>query len=244
MQLTEEQRLERKLISRFQKAIVHYHLIDDDDRILVALSGGKDSLFLLEMLARRMRVHRPAIHVEAIHIRMENIAYESDAGYLENFAKQFGIKLHLITTSFDVREGNKKPPCFLCSWNRRKQIFNFAQEHGFNKIALGHHMDDILHTTLMNEFFQGSFSSMPVKLEMRKMPLTLIRPLALCQEEDIRSYAQLHNYQKQKKLCPYETDTHRADIRKIFQQIEDINPEARYSLWQALEREGKLIEES
>ena len=219
-----------------------YHLIDDGDRILVALSGGKDSLCLLDLLAQRQRIFMPRFSIEAIHIRMDNIDYETDTHYLEDFCRQRNVNLHVVNTSFDASTDKRKSPCFLCSWNRRKQMFNLAQEIGCNKIALGHHMDDLIHTALMNECFQGRFDTMPVFLQMKKMPLAIIRPLCLCHESDIKAYAEQEGYQKQRKLCPYEKDSYRTDIQQIFQQMESLNPEARYSIWNALEREGKLIE--
>lgn len=240
--LSEEQRLEQRIIKKFQKALVNYRLIDDGDKILVGISGGKDSICMLEMFSRRVKIHRPSFTVEAVHVRMNNIKYESDTSYLENFANSHGIKLHVINTEYDNTQDTKKPPCFLCSWHRRKVLFNYAQEHKFNKIALGHHMDDIIHTALMNQFFQGHFSTMPVKLTMKKMPITIIRPLAMVEERDIMKYAIIKQYQKQLKTCPFEDDTQRNNVRNIFNDIELMNPEARYSIWNALETEGKLIE--
>ena len=219
-----------------------YHLIDDGDRVLVALSGGKDSLCLLDLLAQRQRIFMPRFSIEAIHIRMDNIDYETDTHYLEDFCRQRNVNLHVVNTSFDASTDKRKSPCFLCSWNRRKQMFNLTQEIGCNKIALGHHMDDLIHTALMNECFQGRFDTMPVFLQMKKMPLAIIRPLCLCHESDIKAYAEQEGYQKQRKLCPYEKDSYRTDIQQIFQQMESLNPEARYSIWNALEREGKLVE--
>ena len=117
-----------------------------------------------------------------------------------------------------------------------------AQELGCHKIALGHHQDDILHTLLLNLSFQGQFGTMPARLQMRKFPMTIIRPLCMVHERDLAAWAALQGYRKQKKLCPYETDSHRSDIKQIFGQLEQLNPEARYSLWNALEQEGKLVE--
>lgn len=234
--------LRQHLLNQLVRAMRTYHLIDDGDRILVALSGGKDSLCLLDLLAQRQRIFMPRFSIEAIHIRMENIAYETDTHYLEDFCRQRNVNLHVVNTSFDASTDKRKSPCFLCSWNRRKQMFNLAQEIGCNKIALGHHMDDLIHTALMNECFQGRFDTMPVFLQMKKMPLAIIRPLCLCHESDIKAYAEQEGYQKQRKLCPYEKDSYRTDIQQIFQQMESLNPEARYSIWNALEREGKLIE--
>ena len=250
---TESRRLWHRLNERFVKAMATYHLIEDDDHILVGLSGGKDSLLLTELLAKRAKIQHPRFLVEALHVRMENIHYETDTSYLERFCNDLGIRLHIATTHFEVglseenessaRLRRQKQPCFLCSWNRRKQLFNLAQELGCNKIALGHHQDDILHTALMNLTFQGRFGSMPVRLKMRKMPLTIIRPLCMIEEQDIKTYAELQGYQKQQKRCPYETDSHRTDIKRLYDEIEQMNPEARYSIWNALNAANKMIEE-
>lgn len=239
--MTETEHLGRKLKERFVKAFVTYHLLEDGDHVLVGLSGGKDSLLLLELLARRARIDHPAFRVEAVHIRMENISYETSTDYLQQFCDELGVPLHLITTRFE--SSDKKPPCFLCSWYRRKELFNLAQKLGCNKIALGHHRDDIIHTTLMNLTFQGRFGTMPALLKMRKMPLSIIRPLCLIDEADIRRYAELRGYQKVVKLCPYEHDTHRTAIANLFADMERMNPEARFSIWKALESAKKLTED-
>ena len=248
----ESRRLWHRLNERFVKAMATYHLIEDDDRILVGLSGGKDSLCLLELLAKRSRIQHPRFEVEALHVRMANIHYETDTSYLQQFCDDLGVKLHVMTTSFEVdnntevdaaRLHKQKTPCFLCSWNRRKQMFNLAQELGCNKIALGHHQDDLLHTSLMNLTFQGRFDTMPALLKMRKMPLSIIRPLCMIEEKDIKAYGELQGYQKQQKLCPYETDSHRTDIKRLYDEIERINPEARFSIWRALNADNKLTEE-
>lgn len=239
---TEIEQLEKRIRERFVKAFATYHLLEDDDHVLVALSGGKDSLCLLEMLGKRAKIDHPRFRVEAIHVRMENIAYETSTAYLEQFCSDLDVPLHIVTTRFEPSD--KKPPCFLCSWYRRKEIFNMAQELECNKIALGHHQDDLLHTCLMNQFYQGRFDTMPALLRMRKMPLSIIRPLCMVEEADIQRYAELRGYEKQIKLCPYETDSHRDDMRALFEQIQRQNPEARHSLWNALVRAGKLVENS
>lgn len=234
---------ERRLHRRFYKAIADYRLIEDGDKILIGLSGGKDSLCLVELLGKKKRINHPSFEVEAVHVRMENIHYESDTTYLSDFCRSWDIPLHVVTTAFDLSTDKRKSPCFLCSWNRRKQMFNLAQEQHFNKIALGHHMDDILHTTLMNQFFQGHFSTMPVRLKMRKMPLTIIRPLCLEAEADIRHYAEMKGYVGQKKTCLYEKDSYRSAIKHIFEEAERLNPDVRHSIWNALESDNKLIED-
>ena len=248
----QSRRLEKRLNERFVKAMATYHLIEDDDHILVGLSGGKDSLLLLELLAKRTKIDHPRFSVEALHVRMENIHYATDTSYLQQFCDDLGVKLHVRTTRFEIGEETikderdarrQKQPCFLCSWMRRKEMFNLAQELGCNKIALGHHQDDLIHTALMNLTFQGRFDTMPARLKMKKMPLEIIRPLCMIEEQDIKAYAELQGYQKQQKLCPYETDSHRTDIKRLYDEIEQLNPEARYSIWRALNTDNKLIEE-
>ena len=253
----QSRRLEKRLNERFVKAMATYHLIEDDDRVLVGLSGGKDSLLLLELLAKRAKILHPRFSVEALHVRMENIHYETDTSYLQGFCDALGVPLHVKTTHFEVehtavpqkstetaaRLRRQKQPCFLCSWMRRKELFNLAQELGCNKIALGHHQDDILHTTLMNLCFQSRFATMPARLRMRKMPLMIIRPLCMIEERDIKAYAELQGYKNQQKHCPYETDSHRTDIKHLYEEMERISPEARYSIWGALEAGNKLIED-
>ena len=243
--MTEQEQLFKKLNERFVKAFASYGLLRDDDRVLVGLSGGKDSLLLTELLARRARISHPRFTVEAVHVRMANIHYETDTDYLQRFCNGLGVRLHLVNASFQEQEaetGHRKPPCFLCSWTRRKQLFNLAQQLGFNKIALGHHQDDLLHTALMNLLYQGRFGTMPALLQMKKMPLQIIRPLCLIPEALISQYARLSHYERQVKQCPYERDTSRTTARQFFEQAELMNPEVRYSLWNALERDGKLTE--
>ena len=231
-----ELKVEQRIEKRFRKTLSDYQLIADGDHVLVALSGGKDSLLMLELLAHRSHIFKPHFKVSAVHVRMENIPYATDTAYLEGFCRQLHIPLHIVTTHFEVREDADKPPCFLCSWYRRKEIFNLAQKLGCNKIALGHHQDDIIHTALMNLTFEGRFESMPVSLSLDKMPLTIIRPLALQHEADIKAYAEAHQFQKLIMNCPYEHDTHRTSISNLFAEMEHLNPEARYSIWHALKQ--------
>lgn len=228
---TFETKLMKRVRTRFAKGICQYGLIDDGDRILVGLSGGKDSLALLELLAERSRIYKPRFSVVAAHVVMANIAYESDIEYLKQFAEERGVPFVCEETSFDPSTDTRKSPCFLCSWNRRKALFTLAKAHGCNKIALGHHMDDILETLLMNMTFQGAFSTMPPRLVMRKFDMTVIRPMCLVHEADLRELAELKGYRKQIKNCPYEHDSHRSGMKEILRKLESMNPEARYSLW-------------
>lgn len=231
---TEEEKLLRRIDQKFSKGMIRYGLIEDGDRILIGLSGGKDSLALLELMARRSRIFKPKFSVIAVHVVMTNIAYESDTDYLREFAESRGVEFVRYETSFDPSTDTRKSPCFLCSWNRRKALFTVAKERQCNKIALGHHMDDILETLLMNMTFQGAISTMPPKLVMRKFDMTIIRPMCLIHESDLIELAKVHEYRKQVKNCPYETDSHRSDMKEVLHQLEKMNPEARYSLWSSM----------
>ena len=220
-----------RINKRFGKGVIQYGLIEDGDKILVGLSGGKDSLALVELLGKRARIFKPRFSVIAVHVVMKNIPYQSDLEYLKSHAAAYDVPLIVFETSFDPTTDTRKSPCFLCSWNRRKALFTVAKENGCNKIALGHHMDDILETLLMNMTYQGAFSTMPPKLVMRKFDMTIIRPMCLIHESDLLELAEIRNYKKQVKNCPYESGSSRSDMKGILKQLESMNPEARYSLW-------------
>ena len=221
---------ERKIKKKFDSGCTLYHLLEDGDRILIALSGGKDSLMLARLMAQRARIYKPRIEVEAAHVIMDNIPYETDRTYLQNYCGELGIRLHILHSRFDESTDPRKTRCFLCAWNRRKALFEFAVSNGFNKIALGHHNDDIIITYLMNITFEGSAHTMPPMLQLEHYPLQIIRPMCLVHEDDIREIAEELGFQKQKTICPYEEETNRKTMSDVFRHLQKINPEARYSL--------------
>jgi len=227
--MTEEEKQQKhrifKIHQKTWKCIKDYELIEDGDRILIGLSGGKDSLALTEILGERMKISKPKFTLVAAHVSVSNIGYQSDLEYLRNYVVEFGIKFVHATTSFDASTDNRKSPCFLCSWNRRKTLF---------EIALGHHMDDILETLLMNMTFQGAVSTMPPKLKMNKFAMTIIRPLSLNSEKEMLELAAIRGFRKQQKNCPYEKDSHRSDMKAVLRKLEEMNPAARYSLWNSM----------
>ena len=223
-QFTEEEKMMRRIEKRFSKGVVEYGLIEDGDKILIGLSGGKDSLALVELLAKRARIYKPEFSIVVVHVVMKNIPYRE-------YVESWGVPFLLYETEFDAATDTRKSPCFLCSWNRRKALFTVAKEQGCNKIALGHHMDDILETLLMNITYQGAFSTMPPRLVMKKFDMTIIRPMCLVHEADLMELAQARGYRKQVKNCPYESQSSRSTMKGILKQLEDMNPEARYSLW-------------
>ena len=225
---------ERRIKKKFDSGCTSYHLLKDGDRILIALSGGKDSLMLARLMAQRARIYKPRITVEAAHVIMDNIPYETDRTYLQNFCDELGIRLHILHSRFDESTDPRKTRCFLCAWNRRKALFEFSVANGFNKIALGHHNDDIIVTYLMNITFEGSAHTMQPSLKLEHYPLEIIRPLCLVHEDDIAKVAEELGFQKQKTLCPYEEVTNRKTMADVFRHLQTINPEARYSLWRVV----------
>lgn len=231
-----------RLTKRFHKACADYGLIADGDHILIGLSGGKDSLLLTELLGRRAQIYVPRFKVTALHVRVRERDYHTDLSYLQSFCDEAQVPLIVRDVSIPdtppIKEDGKireiDNPCFLCSWFRRKELFNVAQETGCNKIAFGHHRDDIAETLLMNLIFQGAFATMPPILQMDKMPLQIIRPLCLIDEKDIIDYAQMREYRKQTKLCPFEHVSAREKVKQLLADIKALNPEAVDSIYGAM----------
>lgn len=227
-------KLQKRLTKRFHKASEEYGLLSDGDHILIGLSGGKDSLALVELLGRQARIRVPAIKVTAVHVSVDNIGYRSDFDYLKRFCADNGVELIHQTIAFDASTDYRKSHCFLCSWYRRKALFEVAKSLGCNKIALGHHKDDIVETLLMNLIFQGAFGTIAPVLQMDKFPMQIIRPLCLIEERDLARYAELRGYHKQDKQCPFEHESHRSDIKQLVTQLEQFNPNVRDSIWAAM----------
>ena len=234
-------KLRTRLTKRFHKACADYGLIADGDHILIGLSGGKDSLALVEFLGKRAQILVPNFKVTAVHVRVKERDYHSDLSYLEDFCARVRVPFIVRDTEIgdeangEERKAKEKHPCFLCSWYRRKVLFDVAKELGCNKIALGHHKDDLVETLLMNLIFQGSIATIPPMLQMEKMPIQMIRPLCLIEEKDILHYAELSQYAKQEKLCPLEKVSSRAQVKLLLKQLEDMNPNVRDSIYGAME---------
>lgn len=231
---TAEQVLYKRIRKQFSRATKEYAMLNDGDKILIALSGGKDSLTMLQLMAERSRIYKPQISIVAAHIKMTNIPYSANHQFLKDFCNSLGVELHTIESCFDSSTDKRKSPCFLCSWNRRKALFTLAQEFGCNKIALGHNMDDFIETMLMNMTFQGTFSAMAPVMSMDKFPMTIIRPLCLVNESDVEKYAMAQQFPPLNKNCPYENSSHRKSMKDLLANLEELNPEARYNLWGAM----------
>ena len=233
-QLTEDEQVFKRVEEKVKRAIFDYGLIQTGDRVLIGLSGGKDSLALVELLGRRSKIFNPRFEVVVAHVIMRNIPYHSDLDYLRQQVEAQGLPFIVEETAFDPSTDRRKSPCFLCSWMRRKALFEIAKREGCGKLALGHHQDDILETLLMNMIHQGAFGTMPPRLRMDKFAMEIIRPLCLVTEQELRRVAAARGYRQQLKRCPYETASNRAEMKELLARMEAISSDARHSLWSSM----------
>ena len=223
-----------KISRKVGKTLQEYRMIEENDRVLVGLSGGKDSMILLEALVDRKK-HLPFdFELFAVHVSVRNIGYEMDTAYLQRFCSGLRVPLYLEEIEVDLDVDPKKSPCFICSWNRRKRIFEMTRELNCNKVALGHHKDDAIQTVLMNMIFHGSFSSLPQTLTMFDGRILLIRPLLHIPEKELTYYATLRAFRKQEKSCPYDESTKREEIRDLIRQLDKMNRNARRNIFNSM----------
>jgi tRNA(Ile)-lysidine synthase TilS/MesJ len=233
----EEYNLLKRVYRKVGKAMLDYQLIQPDDAIMVGLSGGKDSLALVDILANRRAKIPFDFKLIAAHIGIEEIGYEVDLNFLQQFCDERGVEF--IIRSAELSEENKKRKdkntCFVCSWNRRKALFELAQEMGCTKLALGHHMDDAVHTLLMNMVFQGSISSMPATLKMFEGKMKIIRPMLTLTEQELKDFVAYRGYGHcTLKNCPHEKSSNRDDMKQIVELMEKLNPNVRHSIFGAM----------
>jgi len=217
------------------KAIRKYDLIENGDRILVGLSGGKDSFVLLEILANRRKYTDINYALIACHVDIVNMPYQTDIGYLEQFCKDLDVQFINRSLEIEVRE-NHKSPCFFCSWCRRKELFDLTKSLECNKLALGHHRDDTIETLLLNMVFHGSISALPAKLSMFDGRIHLIRPLIGVSEVDIAKYSTIVGYPQQIKTCNLGENNNRYAIKQLLKEIEKLNKNAKINLYNSMSK--------
>jgi len=216
------------------KAIIDNKLIEKGDKVLIAVSGGKDSLALLEVLSTLRRYDFLDFKIEAVHIDVDEVPYKVSKEELEQLCANLGVKISFIKVMAGIEEDGDKPPCFVCAWHRRKAIFRFSEENGFDKVAMGHHMDDAVETLIINISYHGNISSIPPKLEMFNGAITLIRPLILLTNKDMQEYANIRNFPKQTESCPFEDKTRRNLAKSIVEQMKEIHPNAAKNIFNSM----------
>jgi len=196
------------------KAVMERGLICGGDRILIAASGGKDST----VLAWALSAIRPALKFDydlaALHISTDFCACCKKSILSQRLA-EWGIPFNdlFVPIVGRLKEGEKMN-CYWCSTQRRTELLNYAVENGFNKIALGHHLDDIVETFFMNLCNKGSMTTMPILLRYRKYPVSLVRPLAYLEERQIIECADSLGILSAVCTCPYGVNSKRRDIRR------------------------------
>ncbi len=220
--------------NKLAKAVRDYKMIADNDKVLVAVSGGKDSLVLLEALSAFKKYEIFKFQLEAIHINVQDVDYEVNREYLMDLSNNLGVKMNFIDIEAGIEDRGKKSPCFLCSWHRRKALFIYANTNGFNKLALGHHMDDAVETLLINMTYHANISSLTGVLSMFDGKLSLIRPIILLSDYDCREFANIKKYPKLKVECPFEDFSKRTTVRNILKQLEEIHPKAKQNIFNSL----------
>ncbi len=231
----------QKLLSYVRRAIADHDMIQSGDKIAVGLSGGKDSLVMLTALANYRRFSPQPFELSAVTI---DLGFGAEYEKLTEYCKKIDVPFHLVNTDiktiiFDERK--EKSPCSLCSKMRRGAMNTFIVNNGYNKLALGHHADDLVETMLLSLFYEGRFSTFASKSFMDRSGVTLIRPLVYVYEKDVASLA--HDMPIVHNPCPVNHETQREYVKNLIKSITNdipiakdrmlgaiINPE-RNNLW-------------
>jgi len=226
---------EKEIRSLVGKAIHRYGLIQDGDRILVGVSGGKDSLSLLHLLKERLK--RVPIRYELLTVHID-LGFDSGrADILRNYFEKEGLTYHIEFTDIGKRANsseNRENPCFLCAWERRKKLFQLANRFKCNKVALGHHKDDIIETLLLNIFYSGEISTMLPLQSLFKGKITIIRPLSLLEEKKIEKFAHAMHLPFGSSGCPSSGKTKRKEVKEIIESLSKKNRKVKGNIFRAL----------
>lgn len=227
----------QKILSYMRKAIEEYNMIEENDKIAVCLSGGKDSITLLHAFKALQRFYPKKFELIAISI---NPGFEFfDTTLLQNLCDNLEIPLFIEKTHtkeivFDIRK--EKNPCSLCANLRRGAINSIAVREGCNKIALGHNQDDVLETFLLNLFYTGSIGTFSPVSHMDRTGITLIRPLVYTPEKETKRFVKKNNLTVMPKVCPMDGTSKREDMRLMIFSLQKNIPMLRANLFGAIQR--------
>lgn len=231
-------KLNKRLRRLVGQAIADFNMIEEGDKVMVCLSGGKDSYTMLDILLS-LQASAP-ISFEIIAVNLDQKQPNFPEHVLPNYLTQLGIPFHILekdtysVVKSIIPEG--KTMCSLCSRLRRGNLYTFAKTIGANKIALGHHRDDILETFFLNLFFGGKIKAMPAKLLSDDKENILIRPLAYCKEKDIARYAKAAEFPIIPcTLCGSQPNLQRGVIKSMLQEWDKHHPGRLETLFNALQ---------
>ena len=227
----------KRLLSHARRAVDDYNMIEDGDKIAVGISDGKDSLALLTALAGLKRFYPKKFEVIGISIDMglEGMDFSGVAKYCEELGVEYKIvKTEISNIIFNVR---KEPnPCSLCAKMRRGALNLAAVEEGCNKVALGHHFDDVVETFMLNLFFEGRIGTFSPVTYLSRMNITVIRPLIYMPEKDVRYFASKTELPVVTSTCPADGNTERENMKQLLASIERGNKGLRYRIFGAIQR--------
>lgn len=226
---------EQLIGKKINLAILKYSMIEEGDRVLVAVSGGKDSMSLVYHLNKKSKSdYHLKFDIHAIHIKTD-FCNCGGAARFEKFLKDTDIPYTLLPVPVLARlRPGKKMNCYWCSTQRRMELMKFATENGYNKIALGHHMDDILETFFMNMSYKGELSTMLPVMKYDKYKHIIIRPLALVKEKEIIEFAKIKGIMNLTCTCPYGRKSKRKDMRAVINYMAEEDEGIRDNIYKAL----------
>lgn len=226
-------RFRKEIWSKFVKAVKEYQLICENDKIMVCMSGGKDS-FLMAKCIQELERHSD-VKFEAKYVVMDPGYNKKNREYIIENAKKLNIPITIFESNiFDVVSSVVDSPCYLCARMRRGYLYSKAQELGCNKISLGHHFNDVIETTLLSMFYGSEIKTMLPKLHSENFPgLELIRPLYLVRENDVLAWRDYNNLEFLNCACKFteltsdvekENISKRKEIKKLIASLKEVNP--------------------
>jgi len=224
---------------RVGRAIAEFDLLSAGDRVVVGFSGGKDSAFLLYALKTFQQ--SMAINFDLIALTIDlGFDDKQDFSSLNDYCNSLGVEHYIKRTDIAkiIKKHYTQNPCAKCAYFRRGAIAKFMKEKGFNKLAYGHHYDDAVETFLMSTIYSGQLKTFEPKSYLSESDIYVIRPLVYIRESDILSALEEINYQPIEKICPYDGETKREEIKNLIKSFEDDN-QIFYNIAAAMREGGK-----
>jgi tRNA(Ile)-lysidine synthase TilS/MesJ len=221
------------------EAVRRFRLIEEGDKILVGVSGGKDSTSLVKILSEKQKYFPFRFEILAAHVVTDIFPRNEELECrIDQFFESVGVPNVRKFVEVFKKEGETRDiNCFYCAMQRRTAMVRLAHETGCNKIAYGHHLDDIVETLLMNMFYKAEISTMPARLELDNHDLILIRPFCMTKESEIRTYAERMGLTGiDGPRCPHGKDGRRARIKKLVSELSLEYSEIRNNLFASLSR--------